>query len=176
MFTFRNLVIHCSAMASLHDFVARGVISRVEGEKVVFQPLGTTYQLHLLLNGSEPLPPDNQIVAAMIRLVARKVWSVPSGGNFISPIYGPPRTIQGRVRWIEQNSVVVQAGLPLIVQLPEEDSAVDLAEGPIVPGVLVNVAALPGASIELCSGQQVVAMPAQQHDGHSRQDADTQVD
>jgi hypothetical protein len=88
-------------------------------------------------------------VGGVIRVVARKVYTVPSGGNFINPIFGPPRTIQGRVRALDGGSMVVQAGMPVHVELPAEASAVELANGPIAVGSLVNVVALPGATFEL---------------------------
>jgi len=72
-----------------------------------------------------------------------------SGGNFITPIFGPPKTIQGRVRALNGRSMVVQAGTPVHVELPAEASAVEMANGPISVGSLVNVVAFPGATFEL---------------------------
>jgi hypothetical protein len=87
----------------------------------------------------------------MIRVKARKAYSVPSGGNFITPLYGPPKIIQGRVRAIDGNAIVVQAGTPVHVTLPAESSAVELANGAIAVGTIVNVVAFPGATFELLS-------------------------
>jgi hypothetical protein len=88
-------------------------------------------------------------VNGVIRATARKAYTVPSGGNFVSPIYGPPRTIQGRVRAVEGNTVVIQAGAPIYVEMPAEATAVELWRGPITAGALVNVVVMPGASFEL---------------------------
>ncbi|HEV8292608.1 MAG TPA: hypothetical protein VGP94_11825, partial [Tepidisphaeraceae bacterium] len=76
---------------------------------------------------------------------ARKIYTVPSGGNFIQPIFGPPRIIQGRVKYLDEKEMVVQAGAPIIVQLPVEEDAYDLASGDLMVASLVNVVALPGA-------------------------------
>jgi hypothetical protein len=73
---------------------------------------------------------------------------VPSGGNFIAPIFGPPRTIQGRVKSLSEREMVVHAGVPIVVELPAEEQGYDLASGPIAAGVMVNVVALPGAMFE----------------------------
>jgi hypothetical protein len=74
---------------------------------------------------------------------------VPSGGNFIAPIFGPPRIIQGRVKWLDEQMLVVQAGAMIVAELPLEDQAIDLANGVIGVGTLVNVTAMPGATIEM---------------------------
>ena len=130
--------------ASASANTARGKVLRVVNDLVVFAPDGTTYQLHLACPGY-PGPVGVPAVGE-IRVVARKAYTVPSGGNFVSPIYGPPRTIQGRVRAVEGNTIVVQAGMQFHVRLPDEASAVELANGPIAVGSLINVVAMPGVT------------------------------
>ena len=82
-------------------------------------------------------------------MAARKIYTVPSGGNFISPIFGPPRIIQGRVRYLDETEMVVQAGVPVIVELPKDENAYDLVRGDLTVSSLVNVVVLPGARFEL---------------------------
>ena len=123
---------------------ARGkVIDRRGGDRIVFAPQNTNYELELL--SDDYRGPLHVLTDGHIRVMARKVWTVPSGGNFISPIFGPPRSIQGRVRAIGDKSIVVQAGCPITVELPVNNSGIDLAHGPIQVGAIVNVVALPGA-------------------------------
>ena len=43
--------------------------------------------------------------------------------------------------------MVVQACAPIIVQLPADEDAYDLASGDLTVGSLVNVVALPGAKL-----------------------------
>src|SRR5436190_19047565 len=117
-------------MASISDFPARGKVIDVRENLIVFQPHGTTYELHLSTEQPYAGPRDSPI-SAFIRAVARKVYTVPSGGNFIQPIFGPPRIIQGRVRIIDQRALVLQAGAPIIIDLPAADTAIDPVEGPI---------------------------------------------
>ena len=122
------------------------VVAAADGA-VVFAPAGTNYQLRLAC--PDYAGPVGPAVRGVLRVTARKVWTVPSGGNFISPIFGPPRTIQGRVRAVDAKSMVVHSGCPIWVNLPDDDIVYDLANGPIRVGALVNVAALPGATFEL---------------------------
>lgn len=126
--------------------LAGGKVSAVRDGKVVFVPSQTNYEFELACPAYAG--PVNKLVKGTIRVTARKVWTVPSGGNFVVPIFGPPRIIQGRVTAIEPGRLVVHAGVPVVVVLPEDDSAFEMAEGAIAVGVMVNVTALPGAAFE----------------------------
>src|SRR5690348_13729162 len=135
-------------MPSLNDFPARGRLTEKRERGVVFKPTGTTYEM--FLETSAPYDgPLNQLVEALLRAAARKVYTVPSGGNFVAPIFGPPRTIQGRVKLIDGNQLVVHAGTTFVIELPARDSAIDLNNGGVAVGALVNVMALPGVTFEL---------------------------
>jgi len=137
---------------SAADFIARGKVTAVRDDNniLVFQPAGTNYELHLASRGGDRYAgPLGALVEGRIRVAARKVLTVPSGGNFVEPIFGQPRTLQGRVRHIEDGRLVVQAGAPIIVDLPTADSALDLTNGPVGVGSLVNIMALPGATFDL---------------------------
>ena len=125
---------------------ARGKVTASRDGMVVFAPSGTNYELHLAAPSYAGAV--GVVTQGAIRVTARKVWTVPSGGNFISPLFGPPRIIQGRVRALDQRTLVVQAGTPVVVDLPDEPSLLDLANGSITVGSLVNVTALPGARFE----------------------------
>ena len=114
---------------------------------IVFKPIGTSYELHL--EGSGYDGPMNTSVELNVTLQARKLWTIPSGGNFIEPIFGKPRTIQGRVRAIDGQTLVVQAGIPLHVKLPSADSGVDLNDGAVTVGHMVNVMVMPGATLRM---------------------------
>lgn len=135
-------------MAKIIDFPAKGKIIEVYGTRIVFQPAGTNYEVHLDLADGD-VPATDRPVQGNIHVRARKIWTVPSGGNFIAPIFGPPKTIQGRVKWLDERLLVVQAGTLFVVEMPISDNAVDLAKGPIGVGSLVNITALPGATMTL---------------------------
>ena len=129
------------------DFSARGKVTSVETGKVVFNPINTKYEMHLETTQTYT-GPLNELISATIRAKARKIYTVPSGGGFISPIFGPPRTIQGRALHVQDGMVVIKAGAPIVVEMPKEDSGIDLSEGPISVGSMVNAVAMPGAKFE----------------------------
>jgi hypothetical protein len=132
--------------------LARGrVISGGGDGVVVFNPTGPNYQWNLVVTGRRVQPPSagSNEVEARIHVKGRKLWTVPSGGTFVTPIAGPPRIVQGRVRHADGGTLLVQAGTLIHVELPRAASAFDLASGPIVVGGLVNISCEPGATIEL---------------------------
>lgn len=136
-------------MSSSHALTiptASGKVISVKDGLVVFNPAGTSYELHLAVPSYTG--PLNTPVKCLIRITARKVYTVPSGGNFIAPIFGPPRIVQGLVRSGNERSLVVHASCPIYVELPTADSAIDLDDGPIWVGRMVNVVCLPGARAE----------------------------
>ena len=136
--------------SSPSDFPARGNLVRSTAGAVVFNPVSTNYELKLAAAAGYAGPTAGR-VDALVRATARKLWTIGSGGNFVAPIMGPPRIVQGRIRYIDQTAMVVSCGLMVIVTLPTADSACDLTHGPLAVGQLVNVALLPGASFELAS-------------------------
>src|SRR6188474_3140567 len=104
-------------MRSPTDFPARGKVLEISGQSVVFHPTGTTYRIHLGVAARASLTTEVP-VDAVIRLSARKLWTVPSGGLFVAPIFGPPRIVQGRVRYLDERQVVLNAGVNVVVELP----------------------------------------------------------
>ncbi len=141
-------------MPTPSDFPARGKIIDVRDGFVVFQPENTTYELHLKTQGAYD-GPVNRPIEGLIHVKARKIWTVTGGGLWVAPITGRPRTIQGRVRHIEGNQLVVHAGTPYIINLPEGDAPLSLLTGPIAVNHMINVVAFPGARFEL-----LTAVPA----------------
>jgi hypothetical protein len=135
-------------MPSLADFTARGKVIAVNDGSVVFQPKDTNYELQFVTKGRYD-GPVNVPINARVRATVRKLLTVPSGGAFLAPIFGPPKTVQGRVRHVEDGAIVVQAGMAFILDLPAADHQLDLNNGPITVGHMVNAIVLPGASFEL---------------------------
>jgi hypothetical protein len=136
-------------------YVSTGVLGGEKSGRIVFVPTGTNYQHHLEFadagEGGSGLGGlrEGSVVRGLVRLKARKVYTVVAGGNFVAPILGTPRTIQGEVVGIGEGYVVVQAGAKFVVELPEETGAsVELGHGAIEVGTRVNVVAMPGAWFE----------------------------
>ena len=138
-------------MASVSDFPARGKIIAMQDRVVVFAPSNTNYEIRLDAEGSLEGAKIGTPVEALLTVAARKVWTVPSGGNFISPIFGPPRVVQGRIRYLDDQRMVVQAGVPIVVELPSDPAAYDLVRGALTVGGLVNIAAQDGATFQWLS-------------------------
>jgi hypothetical protein len=130
-------------MALLSESPARGKVLQAGDGMVVFNPAGTNYRMHLA--AAKYAGPLNHPLSAVVRVTARKVYTVPSGGNFIAPIFGQPRILQGRVLSVEDRVMVIHAGLPVVVDLPGSDTAIDLDNGQITVGTMVNVVAMPQA-------------------------------
>lgn len=134
-------------MSATSDFPAHGAVVTCNDDSVVFEPRGTTYQL-LLLTRSRYVGPVNRPVKGLIHVPSRKIYTVASGGNFITPIVGPPRMVQGRIQYLDERSMVVDVGTAVIADLPSNDSAYDLPCGPLAVARLVNISLLPGATFE----------------------------
>ncbi len=137
-------------MATALDFPTHGKVLRVEGDEVVFRPRHSNYELRLLGRyAAEPNTP----IQATVRAKARKVYTVPSGGNFTTPIQGPPRIIQGWVLYADERNLIVHAGANFNIELPSNDAAIDLDEGAIAVNKIVNVTLFPGATFELAEAK-----------------------
>ena len=119
---------------------------KADDVSVVFRPRETTYEIEL--GAKNYGGPIGSRVEGQVRVSARKVYTVPSGGNFIAPIFGSPRIVQGRVRYLDEKEMVVSAGTSVIVELPADEHAYDLVNGDLTVGSLVNVVVLPGARFE----------------------------
>jgi hypothetical protein len=134
-------------MASPQDFPARGKVLRIAAGKIIFSPINTNYEIQL--EPAQPFDgPIGQQILCLIRAKARKVYTVPSGGGFIAPIFGSPRTIQGRALYVDEQQIIIRAGVPIIVELPKSDDALDLEEGAISVGSIVNAVAFPGTTFQ----------------------------
>ena len=135
-----------------NGFLARGKVLEAKDSLVIFNPADTTYQLYLQI--SRPYDgPLNEFIEARIRAKARKVHTVPSGGGFIAPIFGSPRTLQGRALHVDDRQVVIRAGTPISVDLPPSDDGIDLTDGPVKVGEMINVLAFAGATFEYVPAQ-----------------------
>ena len=131
------------------DFQAMGTILRLDDGVAVFAPAGTRYELRLQTTAAT-LPVGKPIKAG-IRVAARKVLTVCGGGNFITPIQGPPRILQGWIVQLEERTMVLNCGVPIVVALPLDQGAYDLTHGALAVGQRANVAAQAGATLVMGS-------------------------
>lgn len=126
----------------------QGEVRSVGDGKIVLKAAGTSYELDLRFEGDSGVAAGT-VVRGTVHVKGRKVWTVSAGGRFVTPICGEPRVIQGWVKNAEPGRLVVEAGLSVIVELPQEPSAYDMVNGPVVVGALVNITLFPGAAYRL---------------------------
>ncbi len=124
---------------------AKGKVSRVDGQTVVFSPANSSYELHLASENAASIQTGKPI-DLLIKGTARKVYSVSTGGLFVTPIIGTPKILQGKVKDIIDGWLTLNCGVLVNVKLPTEAGAIELAGGQIQEGSLVNVVLFPGAS------------------------------
>jgi len=125
---------------------AKGVVKSAANGKLVLKLSSTQYELHL---DSDFLADRGSQIKGRVCVQARKVWTIRAGGSFTSPLIGTPRVVQGRIKSVDGNRLIVQAGFPIAVELPRDAAGFDLKNGPLQAGVMVNITALPGAKFEV---------------------------
>ncbi len=135
-------------MTSSDVLATNGKVLRHEAGRLVYHPIDTNYEFHLEAAGDVSLLIGKK-VRGIIRVKARKIYGVPSGGNFVQPVLGTPRIIQGRVLNLDDKTLTMKAGGAIFtIELPTGLDTIDLHHGAIGVNSLVNVVALPGASFE----------------------------
>jgi hypothetical protein len=92
--------------------LARGELLSSSTSHIVFGVPNTSYQLHLVPTSPISTPVGKRLVGT-IRVQARRIDVVGTGGQFIEPVFGRPRRVQGTVVRIEGDAVVVDAGVPI---------------------------------------------------------------
>lgn len=126
---------------SARESIARGVLASSSEDRLELAIPGTDYLVYLL-----PTHPATSAVgkriAGTVRVQARRVDVVRTGGRFIEPVIGSPRRIQGTVIAIggEDRAITVKAVVPVVCRLtdarqkPEEFSVGDLVSFDVLPG------------------------------------------
>ncbi len=127
--------------SSVATRAVRGSLLESHPDRIVLGIPGTDYRLHLNVNR----PVDAKVgshIAGRIEVHARRVDVTHTGGQFIDPVYGRPRNIQGCVveTGLEHPMMVVKAVVPLHVRVRPPQKPSDFEVGSIV-----NFAVDPGA-------------------------------
>lgn len=98
--------------------IARGVLVESVAETatrpafVKFGIPNTSYELHLRPTGVVASTPGKRLVG-VIRVHARRIDVVGTGGKYVEPVAGRPRRVQGVVVRAESDAVVVDAGVAI---------------------------------------------------------------
>jgi len=120
-------MLHPAPTTKIDPTIARGVLESmhpVGGGKpagVVISFPNTNYQIHLVAQGQVGGEVGKKIIGT-IRVDARRVDEVDTGGKYIEPVYGRPRRVQGRVIWFNDGTrtLVVDAGVPVHLRMTDE--------------------------------------------------------
>lgn len=113
-------MIHPAPTDLLDPSLARGVYAgeiaatatRPAAIKLTFH--NTNYEVHLRYAGEQAaLPEIGKRVIGTIKVQARRIDTVGAGGQYLEPVYGRPRRVQGTVIAIKGDAVVIQAGVPM---------------------------------------------------------------
>jgi hypothetical protein len=140
-------MIYPAPTSKIDPTLARGVLEAVvaqtatqPGHIVVSFP-NTSYQMHLLPRNPVASEVGKRIIGT-VRLQARRIDHVQTGGRYVEPVYGRPRRVQGSVISVSGDALVVDATVPVHVSLTDpRQKASDFKVGDFV-----SFDALDGAS------------------------------
>jgi hypothetical protein len=106
--------------------------SGAKGSYVVSIP-GTEYVLDLACGGPTATAQGKR-VQGVVSGRAQKLHRASAGGEFIEPVEGHPRIVQGRVREVDAagNRILLQAVIPMWITLATDQSAREFHAGDIV--------------------------------------------
>ena len=136
-------MLHPAPTTPIDPSLARGVLESTHTGHIVVSFPDTSYQMHLLV----PLQVRSEIgkrIIGTIRVDARRIDIVDTGGKYVEPLLGRPRRVQGRVVACNAGTrtLVVDAGMPIHLHLLDQrQSTADF-----VPGDLVSCDVRDGAT------------------------------
>ncbi|MBX3390198.1 MAG: hypothetical protein KF691_12190 [Phycisphaeraceae bacterium] len=110
-------------------------------EHIVISIPDTSYQLHLIPTAPVTKEKGDRIIGT-IRLSARRIDVVQTGGRYVEPVFGRPRRVQGTVIALETDAIVVNAGVPIWVAPTDQRQS----PGSFEVGQFVSFDALEGAT------------------------------
>lgn len=107
------------------------VVEAVENNLVTLAVPGLNYRNSFQIAGDSAALKPGTRVRGTIHAPAWKVDSVELGGNYVEPLYGRPRRMQGTILAVNAatNELTVQVGYEATVKLPEKYKASDYQVG-----------------------------------------------
>lgn len=136
-----------SPTSKIDPSLARGILaanvptSVKQAAHLVLEIPNTSYQLHLIPAGPISSPVGKRLIGR-IAVKARRIDVVETGGQYIEPVIGRPRRIQGTVIGVKDGAVIVDAGVPVHATPTDPRQAADQFQ----PGQFVSFDAEPGAT------------------------------
>ena len=106
------------------------IIDSVENGCLTLRAPGTNYRHTFQCSGGSNLSPGGKVFGA-IYAAAYKIEPVSAGGNYVEPVFGRPRRMQGLVvaQHPDRNELVVRVGYDVVVKAPTGQNASDFAVG-----------------------------------------------
>jgi hypothetical protein len=108
---------------------------------IKFAVPNTSYEMYLIPQGAVTSEIGKRLVG-VISAKARRIDVVDTGGQFLEPVFGRPRRVQGTVLRSENGAVVVDAGVPIHLTPTDARQAADQ----FTPGQLVSCDVMDGAA------------------------------
>jgi hypothetical protein len=136
-----------SPTSKIDPSLARGVLganvpaSAKQAAHIVLEVPNTSYQLHLIPTGPISTPIGKRLIGT-ISVKARRLDVVGTGGQYIEPVLGRPRRVQGTVIGAKNGAVIVDAGVPVHATPTDPRQSADQFQ----PGQFVSFDAEPGAT------------------------------
>lgn len=102
----------------IDPLLARGVMGQpipataTRQAHLTFLVPNTNYELHLLGAEGVQTAPGKRLIGT-IRVEARRIDIVQTGGQYMEPVIGRPRRMQGTIIAVRDGAVVVDAGVPV---------------------------------------------------------------
>ena len=136
-----------SPTTKIDPTLARGTLLEVVAETatkpgyIKFGVPNSNYELHLRPVGAVAAKPGGRLIGT-IRAQSRRIDIVQTGGEYMEPVYGRPRRVQGTVRTVKDGAIVVDAGVPIHCTPTDARQKAEQFE----PGQFVSFDVLDGAS------------------------------
>ena len=111
------------------SYMAKFIVDSVENDVVTLRVPNMNYRNSFVLKGAELKA--GEWVQGKILASAWKVDRVELGGNYVEPLFGRPRRMQGTILAVDvgQNELTVQVGYEVTVKLPTKYKAADYHVG-----------------------------------------------
>jgi hypothetical protein len=116
-----------------HGPLAAVRLEEAKGGKMVVSVPGTDYLLELVPAAATATPVGKRLTGTIMGR-AQKFHRATAGGEFIEPVEGHPRIVQGRIREVDAagNRVLLHAVVPMWVSLSSGQTATSFQPGDFV--------------------------------------------
>ncbi|MFM1822664.1 MAG: hypothetical protein RI967_930 [Planctomycetota bacterium] len=113
--------------------VATVRLERIDRDRIVVSVPGTEYELALVPTGTTTTPVGKRL-RGTISGRAQKLHRATAGGEFLEPVHGHPRIVQGRIREVDATGgrLLVQAVVPIWIETMADQPVRDFRAGEIV--------------------------------------------